>query len=119
VWPILSLNDVKICAVKAASFTYIYAWPGEYKVHTEKNSPLSGLRNYSYAFSIPSPGNYYLEFSTGVSQTMTFAVGGAFIPLATGRTSHEGWLIVPEEYALQQLAHTRYLSPLVQTLGHQ
>lgn len=118
VWPVLFLNDVKVSAVKAASFTYVYALPGEYKVRTEKNAPWSGMENYPYAFSIPSTANYYLEYSTGVSKMMTLAAGGAFIPLAVGRTSHEGWLIVPEQDALQKLPQTRYLSPFLQTVGH-
>jgi len=118
VWPVLFLNEAKVSAVKAASFTYVYAFPGEYKVRTEKSAPWSGLDNYSYAFSIPSTGNYYLEYSTGVSKTTTFVAGGAFVPLATGRTSHEGWLIVPEKDALQKLPQTRFLSPFLQTVGH-
>ncbi len=117
IWPIVSLNDVKVVDLKVDSYTYVYVWPGKYHLHAKESFVLSNFNEdeKDFDFAIPSDaGTYYLQFSTGGS--MTLAAGRTFVGLPTGGA---GWFLLPEAAAQPTLSKMFYQPPYVQTVGHQ
>ena len=118
VWPVTFFNDIKVVDVKANRYTSVYIWPGEYKIHSKRSGWFSGMGNQPFTLTIPSAGNYYLEFSTGVSGSTTLAIGGAFITLNSPGSKSEGWHLVAEPEAQTLIGETHFIQPYVERVGH-
>lgn len=117
IWPIVSLNDVKVVDLKVDSYTYVYVRPGKYHLHAKASFVLTDFNEdeKDFDFTIPpEAGTYYLQFSTGGS--MTLAAGGTFVGLPTGGA---GWFLLPEAAAQPTLSKMFYQPPYAQTIGHQ
>jgi len=68
IWPIVSLNDVKVVDLKVDSYTYVYVRPGKYHLHAKASFVLTDFNEdeKDFDFTIPpEAGTYYLQFSTG------------------------------------------------------
>jgi len=117
IWPIVSINDVKVLDLKVNSYSYVYIRPGKYHLHAKASFVLTDFNEdeKDFDFTIPSEAvTYYLLFSTGGS--VTLVAGGAFVGLPTGTA---GWFLVPEAAARQALSKMVYQPAYVQTIGQQ
>src|SRR5437016_13778425 len=85
IWPIVSLNDVKVVDLKVDSYTYVYVRPGQYHLHANASFVLtdSNEDENDFDFTIPpEAGTHYFQFSTGGS--MTLAAARIFVVLPPG-----------------------------------